>query len=42
MSIPAARKLPGDKDVVVMNKNELEYEDEELCDALWKALVECL
>lgn len=42
ISIPAVRKLPGDKDFTVMNKNELEYEEEELCDALWNALVECL
>lgn len=42
ISIPPVRKLPGDKDFVVMNRNELEYEEEELCDALWNALVECL
>ncbi|MBP7175242.1 MAG: hypothetical protein KBA53_03345 [Thermoclostridium sp.] len=42
ISIPAARKLPGDKDFVVMNSNELEFEEEELCDALWNALVGCL
>ena len=42
ISIPPVRKLPGDKEFVVMNRNELEYEEEELCDALWNALVECL
>lgn len=42
ISIPAVRKLPGDKDFVVMNRNELEYEEEELCDTLWNALAECL
>ena len=42
ISIPAARKQLGDKDCVVMNRFEQEYEEEELCDALWNALVECL
>lgn len=42
ISIPSVRKLPGDRDFVVTNKNELEHEEPELCDALWNALVECL
>lgn len=42
ISIPPVKKLPGDRDCRVMNSNELEYEEEELCDALWNALVECL
>jgi len=42
ISIPPVRRLVGDKGCSVINRNELEYEEEELCDALWNALVECL
>jgi hypothetical protein len=40
--IPPARKLVGDRDPRVVNSAEMEFEEEELCDALWNALVECL
>lgn len=42
ISIPPVRRLVGDKGCSVINRNEIEYEEEELCDALWNALVECL
>ncbi len=42
ISIPPVKRQLGDGDYCVMNRNELEYEEEELCDALWNALVECL
>lgn len=42
ISIPPAKRVLGDRDYCVTNRNELEYEEEELCDALWNALVECL
>ncbi|NLN65678.1 MAG: hypothetical protein GX144_09780 [Clostridiaceae bacterium] len=42
ISIPPIRRMIGDKGFTVINSNELEYEEEELCDILWNALVECL
>lgn len=42
ITIPPLRKLLGDKGYAVTNKVELQYEEEELCDALWSALKEFL
>lgn len=42
ISIPPQRRMVGDKGFVVVNNNELEYEEEELCDVLWNTLLECL
>ncbi|HEY8499087.1 MAG TPA: hypothetical protein VIL89_00585 [Clostridia bacterium] len=40
--IPPARRFIGDRGPRVVNSNEMEFEEEELCDALWNALVEFL
>jgi hypothetical protein len=40
--IPPVRRAVGDADFSVINSIELEYQDEELCDALWNALKDCL
>ena len=40
--IPPAKRLVGDRGCRVVNGNEMEFEEEELCDALWNALVEFL
>jgi len=40
--IPPARKIVGDRGSRVINSTEMEFEEEELCDALWNALVEFL
>lgn len=42
ISIPPQRRIVGDKGFVVVGTNELEYEEDELCDALWNVLVEQL
>lgn len=42
ISIPPVRKMIGDRGYTVTNINEYEFEEDELCDALWKALVEYL
>ena len=39
---PPAKRLVGDRGCRVVNGNEMEFEEEELCDALWNALVEFL
>jgi hypothetical protein len=38
VSLPPAKRLIGDKGFTVSNNLEQEYEEEELCDALWNAL----
>lgn len=38
VSLPPAKRLIGDKGCTVTNSVEQEYEEEELCDALWSAL----
>jgi len=38
VSLPPAKRLLGDKGYTVTNVIEQEYEEEELCDALWSAL----
>ena len=40
--VPPVRRFVGDRGCRVVNVNELEFEEEELCDALWNALVEYL
>jgi hypothetical protein len=40
--LPPARKIVGDSGSKVVNSTEMEFEEEELCDALWNALVEFL
>ncbi len=42
ISIPSSKRLIGDPGCTVTNRVELEYEEEELCDALWSALKEHL
>ena len=39
---PARKKNVGDSGSKVVNSTEMEFEEEELCDALWNALVEFL
>lgn len=40
--IPPVRRIVGDSGSKVVNSTEMEFEEEELCDALWNALVEFL
>ncbi|NLG88618.1 MAG: hypothetical protein GX494_05280 [Clostridiaceae bacterium] len=40
--IPPAKRFVGDRGCRVINSVEMEFEEDELCDALWKALVEFL
>lgn len=40
--IPPARRFAGDSGPRVINGEEMEFEEEELCDALWNALVQFL
>lgn len=42
ISVPPARRLIGDKGFTLIVQNEIEYDEEELCDVLWNALLECL
>ncbi len=38
--IPPVRRMVGDKGYSVVNRNEHEFTEDELCDSLWKALIE--
>ena len=42
VSIPSSKKLIGEQGYTVTNYVELEYEEDELCDALWSVLKEFL
>ncbi|MDD4295683.1 MAG: hypothetical protein PHC69_01860 [Ruminiclostridium sp.] len=42
VSIPSSKRLIGEQGYTVTNSVELEYEEDELCDALWGVLKEFL